>query len=298
MSSGPIPHYFLYGEQSHQADAAFVHVERITDRWALHGGKVIEHQHPHLHQLSYWLDAGGHYSCDGDSHLLDGPTLTWMPSGVVHGFSVSSRSDSIVVSLSDDFVAQCLRGMTLPQVDGMLRRPLVLPVAPERRAMLLHTFERVEQEYHYPSWAQVRMIEAQVRIIFLDMVRGHGGDPRDAEGRTPSESVLFQHFLALLEERFRHQRRVADYVALLGTTPYLLNRATQQGAGMKASDMITARFIQEARRLLLFTALDVAEVAWVLGHADPAHFGRLFRREMGIAPGKWRDAQRLRLEKS
>ena len=293
MAFGQIPHYFLYGEGSHQADAGFVHVERITDRWALHGGRVVEHQHPHLHQLSYWLDADGHYSCDGDSHILDGPTLVWIPSGVVHGFSVSSRSDCIVISLSDDFVGQCLREMALVQVDATLRRPLVLAVGPETREVLRNAFERVEQEYRRPSWAQIRAIEARVRIIFLDMLREHGGDQRATEDQAPPESALFQRFLALLEERFRHQRRVADYTALLGTTPYLLNQATWLGAGMKPSDMITARFIQEACRLLLFTALDVAEIAWVLGHADPAHFGRLFRREMGVAPGQWREARRM-----
>lgn len=293
MSPIEIPRYFLYGKHSHQVDAGFAHAERITDRWSLHGGRVIEHHHPHLHQLSYWLQAKGQYAYDGDSHILDGPTLVWMPSGVVHGFSVCEQSDCIVISLSDDFVGQCLRGMALPEVDRVLRRPLVLPVALEMQDALRQSFERIEQEYRYPDWAQFHMIEAQIRIIFLDMLRGHDSDHRSASRSSP-ESALFQRFLALLDERFQRQRKVADYTDLLGTTPYLLNRATRQGAGMKASDMIAARVLQEARRLLQFTALDVAEVAWVLGYTDPAHFGRLFRREMGVAPGKWRDAQQSR----
>ena len=131
MSRTAIPHYFLYGEESYQAGEGFAHAERISDRWALHGGRVIEHQHPHLHQLSYWLEAKGDYACDGNSQILDGPTVTWIPAGVVHGFSVSPGSDCVVISLSDDFVTQCMRGMALPQVDRMLRQPVVLPVSQE-----------------------------------------------------------------------------------------------------------------------------------------------------------------------
>ncbi|MEP6868471.1 MAG: AraC family transcriptional regulator [Novosphingobium sp.] len=289
MTLRQIPHYFLYGERSHQADAGFVHVERITERWSLHSGTVIDHHHPHLHQLSFWLYADGYYSCDGNSHKLEGATLVWMPPGVVHGFAVAPPSDCIVISLSDDFVGQCLRDMALPQIDRASRRPLVLPVEMALQDRLRQAFERVEEEYRYPTWAQYRMIEAQVRIILLDILRSHGSDQQAGGPLTP-ESALFQKFLSLLDEQFRHQRKVEVYTALLGTTPYLLNQATQVGAGMTASAMMTARIIQEARRLLQFTALNVAEVAWALGHTDPAHFGRLFRRETGFAPGQWRDA--------
>lgn len=288
MARGSIPFYFLYGEANRDVDPRFVHVERVADRGNFHGGTVAEHSHPHLHQLSFWLSATGAYSADGNRHSLNGPMLTWIPSGVVHGFAVSPDCDCIVVSMSDDFVETCLRGMDAPAITAILRRPLLVAPPAELLTRFREGFEHVEREYQFPSWAQVQAIEAQVRLLFIALARLV---ERDAPSE-PAQSNLFPNFLAALDQHFREHRTVDAYADLLGTTPYLLNRATMTGAGMHASHVIRTRILQEAKRLLLYTVLDVGEVGFNLGFEDAAHFGRLFTAAVGTPPGRWRAQQR------
>ena len=46
--------------------------------------------------------------------------------------------------------------------------------------------------------------------------------------------------------------------------------------------------MQEARRLLAYTLMDVAEVGYRLGYEDPSYFSRAFRRETGLSPSAFR----------
>jgi AraC family transcriptional activator of pobA len=285
-----IPFYFIYGEESRDIDPRFVHVERVSDRAMIHGGAVKDHRHPHLHQLSYWIDAKGRYSIDGDWHLLNGTMMTWMPAGVVHGFIIEPPTDSVVISLSTDFAQQCVAKSGLPNLTEMLRRPAIAALPDEIAPRAAEGFLQIEREYHYPSWAQAQAIEAQLQLLFIGLARlVEFGEPQREERR--SQPDLLSRFLALLDLHFREHRTVRDYAALMGTTPYLLNRATLAGAGARPSDLIRGRILQEAKRLLLFTVVDVGEVAANLGFADVSHFGRLFRREVGEAPGAWRRAR-------
>jgi AraC family transcriptional activator of pobA len=48
----------------------------------------------------------------------------------------------------------------------------------------------------------------------------------------------------------------------------------------------------EAKRLLIYTDLTSAEVAYSLGFEDPSYFVRFFRRETGAAPIRFRRRER------
>jgi len=282
-----IPGFFIYGEHQREVEASFVHVERVSDRAHLHNGHVVPPLHPHLHQLSCWIDAEGSLRYDERQFELGGLVVAWIPSGVVHGFTAGAKSDCIVASLYDDFVVHALGGSGIARIERALREPMILRVPGNVRDLVQAGFERLETECRYPSWAQRHIVSAQLRILFLEILRLAD---RTAQLENSANAVppLFERFLALLEKSFKRERSVGYYVASLSATPYLLNQATLLGAGQKPSAMIRARTVQEAKRMLLYSDLEVEQVAFTLGFDDPAHFGRFFRSVTAVSPGKWR----------
>jgi AraC family transcriptional activator of pobA len=293
MGSEDAPLFFIYGEHSRDVDPRFVHVERVSDRRFLHFGHVHQHRHPHLHQLSFWFEADGTYLAGSEAHVLAGECLSWMPAGVVHGFDIAGRCDAIVVSMSADFVGECLRAKENDVLRAALRQPLLARLGEDHAEGLRRDFQEVEREYKFPSWAQSYAIEAHVRLILVTAARfAQSSDP--LKPRTAAQPLLGR-FLALLEEKFRDHWTIDAYAAGLAATPYLLNRATREGLGMLASEVVRRRVLQEAQRLLLYTMLGVAEVGYALGFEDAAHFGRVFRQAIGEPPARWRARQRAKL---
>ena len=282
-----IPFFGIYGERPQEVDPRFVHVERMRDRSAIHEGRVRPHRHAHLHQISLWLAGKGTYLLEGERLPLPESALTLTPAGTVHGFDVAPACDSIVISLSDDFLRDCLAGVD----EGLaqtLRHPRLVSVDAPSFDTLLGWFEAVEEEYRYAPPLQSEAIAAYVRLILISATRliRASAAPISAGHR----SALLSRFQILLDAHFRDRWSVARYVDALGTTAYLLNTATRTGLGCEASAVIHARVKTEAKRLLLYTMLNVTEIATTLGYGDSAHFSRMFRQATGLAPAEWRRA--------
>jgi AraC family transcriptional activator of pobA len=287
MATAEPPFFYIYGEAPREIDPRFVHVERVRERDAIHGGHVRPHRHAHLYQLSFWTTGGGHYTLDGNTVPLPAQALTLIPPGTIHGFDLSPEADAIVVSISDDFRAECLDGADA-RLAELLRHPTLLPIEGEPAEKLARLFADIEQEYHFPTWAQADAISASLRLVLILAARlaAPAGSAIGAGG----QSDLLARFLALVDAHFRERWTIARYVETLGVTPYLLNRATRSALGMAATAVVRERGIREAKRLLLYTMLTIAEVAFALGHDDPAHFSRAFRAHSGMTPAAWRSA--------
>ncbi|MDT0510231.1 AraC family transcriptional regulator [Novosphingobium sp. MMS21-SN21R] len=281
-----IPVYSLFGQDAGLVEPRFCHVERIGDRWKIHAGSVQQHSHPHLHQLSFWLKGRGLYLADEARHQIAAGTLCWMPSGVVHGFRVEPGSEAVVLSMSDDFAREQFGTLTGGLFPALQNHLVVTTDQPGERTWLRSLFERMEYEYATHRIGQTNSIGALARVALIEgqrlVAEWTNGPVQD------SDTSLLRRFMALVEQQLGQRPSVEALALELGTTPYLLNRACREAMGMRASDVVRARHMQEAKRLLLFSALRIAQIAQVLGYDDPAHFTRSFRNATGKVPREWR----------
>ncbi|KQX19135.1 MULTISPECIES: AraC family transcriptional regulator [unclassified Sphingomonas] len=281
-----VPFFYIYGEPPREVDSRFVHVERVSDRVAVHNGHVSAHSHPHLHQLSFWREAEGDYLIESERMTLPGTALVVMPAGIVHGFDVPVRGDAIVISMSEGFWADCTEAMDARIVDA-LAGPRLLDVDEMAEEFGL-LFERVEREYRYPSWAQADAMAAYVRLILILIARLGEARNKAGSGVNAQGKRLLTRFHILLERHFRERWSVERYVEELGTTAYLLNNAARGGHDLSAAALVRGRTITEAKRLLLYTALQIFEISTTLGFEDQTHFSRAFRQAVGQSPATWR----------
>jgi len=81
----------------------------------------------------------------------------------------------------------------------------------------------------------------------------------------------------------------------LGTSQRTLHRRFRQATGLSPQQWLQRLRVNQARDLLGHSNLAVNEVAWQVGFADVSHFGKLFRRHVGMSPGRYREAVRGKL---
>ena len=286
-----IPHtplYSLFGIAPEGMASVRYHVERVSDRQSLHCGQVEAHRHPHLHQLTYWLAGEGEYCLEASRHNIAPGTLCWVPAGHTHGFSVDLAADAIVLSLARDHVASDLGGIAQGAGGMVLRNPCVIPADGENGDDLAYLFATVEREYVRRAWAAQDVLSALVRHLVV-IVGRHLRKMAWIENVPATRNDLFGRLEACVERCFQAHPTVEWIAAELGSTPYLLNQASHAATGGKVSDYVRSRVMGEAQRLLLFTAVSIAEVAVLVGYSDPSHFSRAFRAVHGETPRSWRD---------
>lgn len=112
-------------------------------------------------------------------------------------------------------------------------------------------------------------------------------------GFTTPQQLLLDKFTRLVNNFYLDKRTVEEYADLLSVSASHLSQSVKKASGRNAHSFITERVITEARSLLQYTDLDVAEIAWQLNFSDPANFGKAFKKESGTTPLEYRNSKRL-----
>lgn len=111
---------------------------------------------------------------------------------------------------------------------------------------------------------------------------------RDVAARlAPSPAGVAAAVQACLAERLDERARLGDLARALGYSPSHVSGLVRRITGERFSAL--RRRLQLARgQAALERGLSVKQAAFEAGFADPAYFNRVFRRELGVAPGRWR----------
>lgn len=274
-----IPAYALYGEADGPGGAFpdVLHVETIASRALSHDWRVGDHRHAALAQF-LWIEGGGGVARhDAEAHALAPLTGVFTPPLTIHGFDFAPGTVGWVLS-----------------VEAARVQPLAPPgpalITPDAGAgaAISSLMKLALAEHAGARPGRAAALDQLVALVALHFAReAAAAAPPSAED--PS-TALVRRYLALLEDRFRSHPPVADSAAALGVSATHLTRACRGVTGHPASALLHARLVLEAKRLLVYTPMRVAEVSWMLGFADPAYFTRFFTQKTGLPPSKFRAA--------
>lgn len=100
--------------------------------------------------------------------------------------------------------------------------------------------------------------------------------------------ILFKQFKHLLDIHFAENKTTTFFAEKLHITAHHLNLITKDVTGKTASEVIRARSILEAKRLLTFTDFTISEITAHLNYFDSSYFSKLFKAETGKTPAAFK----------
>ncbi|GJQ44154.1 MAG: AraC family transcriptional regulator [Ignavibacteriaceae bacterium] len=101
--------------------------------------------------------------------------------------------------------------------------------------------------------------------------------------------ILYKQFKNLLDKHFIENKTTSFFAEKLHITAHHLNLIVKSVTGKTASEVIRARSILEAKRLLTFTDLRVNEIATQLNYFDSSYFSKLFKAETNKTPAAFKN---------
>lgn len=144
---------------------------------------------------------------------------------------------------------------------------------------------RQQAQTFNPDELRFATLGGLLRVILLHIEHSrrlsHSGVENDA-------FPLYTRFVNCLEMHFQERRSVERYARELSVTPKLLNEACKSATQNTVKNLIDAKTIIEAERLLNDTELNIKIISSQLGFEDATNFGKFFRKKTGIAPGTFR----------
>lgn len=119
--------------------------------------------------------------------------------------------------------------------------------------------------------------------------------PQTFEAHKSSSQRVSSLFIELLERQFPvdpenslRLKTAADFAKNMNVHVNSLNRALKEITGKTTTNLIGNRIIQEAKSLLLYTELNINEIAYLLGFEEPAYFNNFYKKYTRITPKETR----------
>ncbi|HRK40270.1 MAG TPA: helix-turn-helix domain-containing protein [Burkholderiaceae bacterium] len=292
---GAIPRFALYGEAL-AAAPELLHIEDVHARSSLHQWEIAPHLHQGLYQV-LWVRSGSVTAVlDERRQPLSGPVAIVVPPGVVHGFQFAPGTDGWVLTLNSRFLSEGDFQTVGAAFEAVFAAPRVLDMCGDTAgaARLDALMREVAAEFALAGAGQPPPTTAWLaRALLWRLAQVQAALIPDPPARaTAPRNAQFTRFLALVEGHYLSHWTVAQYAQRMGLSAPRLNRLVRAASGRTAQALVHERLTREACRRLLYVAAPATSLALELGFDDPAYFSRFFRRQTGLSPQKWREAQR------
>ena len=102
------------------------------------------------------------------------------------------------------------------------------------------------------------------------------------------QDELVAAFLKMLESDFRENHLASTYAKSLGVSLRTLDRRLVASQQQTSRQVIAARLVLEAKRLLTIRESAVKEIAYELGFSEPQNFSRFFQSHTDLSPQHFR----------
>ena len=246
--------------------------------------KTSPHKHNSYFEIIYLSAGKGYHGIDSNKYAVKPPVIFCVRKEQVHHWELTKEPDVYVLILKKMFLDKILDSslkLLLERLSGFSCLQL------KEYKVIDNLFALLVEECKNETSASFEVIEGLLKSLMaktLQVAKPHSV-------KKEAKSNLYHSFRELLNDNSEVKNNVAYYAKQLNTTPQNLNAACRKAINQSASDIVAEFIINEAKRLLVYTANTVSEISITLDFKDNSHFVKYFKRHTGYTPQSYRSVQ-------
>jgi AraC-like DNA-binding protein len=249
----------------------------------------VEDPHKHTFYEILWVEAGNSSQMiDHKEYVVEPNTLFFISPGQIHQFEEWQGIRGGSIFFTEDFFLFNQQNkdklFELSFLDNLYAHPCLKPDN-QSYTEISYTIDVLLREHCRADRSQ-SITQSLLHILLAQIQRCI-----DKQAQMPDSKnliILFKKCKHLLDQHFREHLTASDYAERLNITQHHLNHVVKHVTGKTTTELIRARNILEAKRLLAFTDNTIAEIAAQLGFFDSSYFSKMFRIETGMSPSAFK----------
>ncbi|MCG9554774.1 4-hydroxyphenylacetate catabolism regulatory protein HpaA [Vibrio sp. Isolate31] len=262
------------------------HIEKLDSLALFFGRNMPTHYHDRFYQVHCILEGNTHVLLDESHYSKNGVTLFFTPPTVPHSFVTDDEATGFVITASQTLVWRLLDiEIGRNDIASTAMQPFCIELPDTHR--LISWFSYLLQEQESTAFMGNSACQSILQLILIDVLRLADTQPTNTTYQS-SNVHTFNQFNQLIELHYKDHWTLPHYADNMGLTTARLNDICRRISGLASKRLVAERVMQEARRLLILTAMSVQEVAYELGFQDPAYFARFFKKNSGETASKFR----------
>lgn len=186
-----------------------------------------------------------------------------------------------------------LSDLALPDFDGLMLLRRLLDAGVDVPFVLMTAFASTATAFEAGRLGVAAYVEKPILADeLLHILRVHAranGTPPSASARMPASMAHIDRAMQLIEDRYGDAAfDIHAAATICGITREHLARVIREGTGRTFTDLIRARRMQEARRLLAETELRIKDIYQKVGLISASEFDHAFKQMWQVTPKEYR----------
>lgn len=149
---------------------------------------------------------------------------------------------------------------------------------------ILNIFQRLEEIYLNEELKDFSLVVCYLLTLFQEA--NFHIDSEIIQPKTAA-AVLSTKYKEALSQYIYTKQKVSEYADNLNVTPNHLNKCVKSVTGKSAQELLNEMLILEAKSLLKYSNLNIAEIAVKLFNQTPSNFSRFFKSQTGMTPKEY-----------
>lgn len=235
----------------------------------------VFHRHT-FHEIVWITEGTDFHSVDFEDYNVERNHILCIPKGSIHDFKPSNNTKGWKLIFDECF-------FDLDQLTLFQQLNLFIPYWGQKLIALKN--ERVDITEHSIKVLTTLKGKRNQQIVLISFL-SFLNDCFELNHSNIDNN--FVSFLKLLSKEIYSHREVSYFSELLNISNRTLNDVVKKATGQTTLSYIHARLINEAKSKLLYTRLNIKEIAYSIGFEDALYFSRFFKKRTNSSPEEFR----------
>ncbi len=148
------------------------------------------------------------------------------------------------------------------------------------------TYYFLYRKDYLPTLIQIENFE-QLRKWFIDKVTQ--ACRNIVTKRQEQTRGLICKAKAYIEENYNKDISLDEVSRKVDISPYYFSKLFKEETGVNFIDYLTNIRIEKAKKLLLYSDMNIKNICLDIGYSDPNYFSRIFKKQVGLTPTEFRE---------
>jgi AraC family 4-hydroxyphenylacetate 3-monooxygenase operon regulatory protein len=259
----PIPNIDIGKVYDSRYGESDINVEAFGKLAEFFGRNMPVHRHDRFFQLHYLASGQIRLYLEEQHYVAQAPLFFFTPPTVPHAFITEADAEGYVLTVRQELARQLLHTMPLAQ-RRRLMQPCVELADGAAAQHLPQLLALLAEEYGHDAVGREAALHGLVQLVLVTALRLSAQGEHSRQCRR-EDLQIFHRFNALIEAHFREHWPLWRYGEEMGVTESRLNDICRRMADLPSKRLVHDRLLQEAKRLLMYSAGSVNEIAYHLG---------------------------------
>ena len=146
-----------------------------------------------------------------------------------------------------------------------------------------------EYDSYTPENNAVSIMRSLLNILLLRLSDIH---ETKSDNSSTGSSIMIHELSHLIDSSFVKEHHIKFYTSALNISEKQLNDLCNRYFNSSLKKILKDRLMLEARKLLISSEMSVSEISYKLNYDDNSYINKVFRKEVGLTPKKFRDIHR------